>query len=261
MTGTGPEGRSGDGPGGAAPRGGADADGPVPDDADAGPGVFRRAWAVLWKDLLVEGRNKQSFTAMVSFAALVLFLFAFAVGPDPELLRRLAGGLLWVGIVFTGMLSLSRTYQSEEKGGGLEGLKMYPGELRSIYLGKLAANLVLLALVEALLFPAAAVLFQLDLWPHAARLAAVALLGTFGFSVVGTFYAALTVHLRARELMLPLLLFPALVPVLLGAVNATTLTLTGDPMDGFDSWFRLLVAFDVIFFVVCTWIFPILLED
>ena len=116
-------------------------------------------------------------------------------------------------------------------------------------------------LVEALLFPAAAVLFQIDMWPHAPQLAAVAFLGTFGFSVVGTFYAALTVHLRARELMLPLLLFPALVPVLLGAVNATTLTLTGDPMGNFDTWFRLLVAFDVIFFVVCTWIFPILLED
>jgi len=232
---------------------------PARDGEDAG--IFRRAWAILWKDLLIEGRNKQSFTAMVSFAALVLFLFTFAVGPDPELLGRLAGGLLWVGIVFTGMLSLSRTYQSEEKGGGLEGLKMYPGELRSIYLGKLAANFVLLALVEALLFPAAAVLFQIDMWPHAPQLAAVAFLGTFGFSVVGTFYAALTVHLRARELMLPLLLFPALVPVLLGAVNATTLTLTGDPMGNFDSWFRLLVAFDVIFFVVCTWIFPILLED
>lgn len=223
--------------------------------------VARRAWAILWKDLLVEARTKQSFTAMLFFAGLVLFLFAFAVGPDRELLRELAGGLLWVGIAFTGTLSLSRVYQSEEREGGLEALKIHPGELRAVYLGKLAGNLVLLLLLEALLFPAAGVLFHLDLWPHALPLAGVALLGTFGFSVVGTFYAALTVHVRARELMLPLLLFPVLVPVLLGAVNATTLVIAGDPMGNLGAWLRLLAAFDVIFFVVCTWTFPILLES
>lgn len=223
--------------------------------------VLRRAAAVVWKDLLVEVRTKQSFGAMAFFAALVLFLFAFAIGPDVPQLQRMAGGLLWVGIVFTGTLSLSRTYRSEEMAGGLEGLRMYPGEPRAIYLGKLAGNLIVLLAVELLLFPVAGVLFHLPLADHVLPLAGVALLGTFGFSVVGTFYAALTVHIRARELMLPLLVFPALVPVLLGAVNATTLILTGDPLGNLASWIRLLVAFDIIFFVVCTWIFPILLEE
>lgn len=223
--------------------------------------VLRRAAAVVWKDLLVELRTKQSFSAMAFFAALVLFLFAFAIGPDVPQLQRMAGGLIWVGIVFTGTLSLSRVYQSEEIAGGLEGLRMYPGEPRAIYLGKLAGNLVILLALEALLFPVAGILFHLPLASHALPLAGVALLGTFGFSVVGTFYAALTVHIRARELMLPLLVFPALVPVLLGAVNATTLILTGDPLGNLASWLRLLLAFDVIFFVVCTWIFPILLEE
>lgn len=223
--------------------------------------MLRRAWAIVWKDLLIEARTKQSFNAMVFFAALVLFIFSFALGPDTELLRRVAGGLLWVGISFTGILSLSRTYQSEETSGGIEGLKLYPGDVRAIYLGKLLGNIVLLLLVEAVLIPASAVLFQIQLWAHAPAMAGIAVLGTIGFSIVGTFYAALTVNLRAREVMLPLLLFPALVPVLLGAVNATTLVLGGNAMGEVGLWIRLLAAFDIIFFVICVWIFPIALEE
>jgi len=223
--------------------------------------LLRRAWAIVWKDLLIEARTKQSFNAMVFFAALVLFIFSFALGPDTALLRRVSGGLLWVGIAFTGILSLSRTYQNEETSGGLEGLRAYPGDARAIYLGKLLGNLVLLLLVEAVLIPAAGILFQANLWPHAIELAVVSLLGTIGFSIVGTFYAALTVNLRAREVMLPLLLFPALVPVLLGAVNATTLVLEGDLMNEAGVWLRVLTAFDIIFFVICVWIFPIALEE
>jgi len=223
--------------------------------------VLKRAGAIAWKDLLIEARTKQSFNAMVFFAALVLFIFSFAVGPDTELLQEIAGGLLWVGITFTGVLSLSRTYQSEELAGGLEGLRLYPGDVRAVYLGKLAGNIIMLLLVEAVLIPASAVLFQLEIGPHIWSILGIAVLGTFGFSVVGTFYAALTVHLRAREVMLPLLLFPVVVPVLLGAVNATTLTLQGDVMGETGLWIRLLVAFDVIFFVVCVWIFPVAVEE
>lgn len=223
--------------------------------------LLRRSWAIVWKDLLIEARTKQAFNAMVFFAALVLFIFSFALGPDTELLREVSGGLLWVGIAFTGILSLNRTYQSEETSGGIEGLRVYPGDPRSIFLGKLFGNIIVLLAVEAVLFPAAAVLFQIEMLPHVWELAGVALLGTIGFSIVGTFYAALTVNLRAREVMLPLLLFPALVPMLLGAVNATTLILVGDPMQDSSIWIRLLIAFDVIFFVISIWIFPIALEE
>ncbi|MGW8282601.1 MAG: heme exporter protein CcmB [Gemmatimonadota bacterium] len=223
--------------------------------------ILRRAWTIVWKDLLIEARTKQAFNAMVFFAALVLFIFSFALGPDTELLRQVSGGLLWVGIAFTGILSLNRTYQSEETSGGIEGLRVYPGDPRAIFLGKLFGNIIILLAVEAVLFPAAAVLFQMQLLPHALELAGVALLGTVGFSIVGTFYAALTVNLRAREVMLPLLLFPALIPMLLGAVNATTLIVVGDPMMDSGIWIRLLVAFDVIFFVISLWVFPIALEE
>ena len=223
--------------------------------------LLSRAWTIVWKDLLIEARTKQAFNAMVFFAALVLFIFSFALGPDTELLRQVSGGLLWVGIAFTGTLSLNRTYQSEEISGGIEGLRVYPGDPRAIYLGKLFGNIIILLAVEMVLFPAAAVLFQIQLLPHAFELAQVALLGTIGFSIVGTFYAALTVNLRAREVMLPLLLFPAIIPMLLGAVNATTLIVVGDPMLDSGIWIRLLVAFDIIFFVISIWVFPIALEE
>ncbi len=223
--------------------------------------LLSRAWTIVWKDLLIEARTKQAFNAMVFFAALVLFIFSFALGPDTALLRQVSGGLLWVGIAFTGTLSLNRTYQSEEISGGIEGLRVYPGDPRAIYLGKLFGNIIILLAVEMVLFPAAAVLFQIQLLPHAFELAQVALLGTIGFSIVGTFYAALTVNLRAREVMLPLLLFPAIIPMLLGAVNATTLIVVGDPMLESGIWIRLLVAFDIIFFVISIWVFPIALEE
>ncbi|MGH7542280.1 MAG: heme exporter protein CcmB, partial [Gemmatimonadota bacterium] len=179
----------------------------------------------------------------------------------PALLRRLAGGLLWVAIVFTGTLALGRAFQTEELAGGLRLLRLYPGETRTIFLGKLLSNLALLVALEVVLYPAAGVLFQTDLWSSAPGLAGVALLGSFGFSTVGTFFSALTVHVRARELLLPLLLFPALIPVLLAAVNATQGLILGDPMGRVDGWLRLLVAYDVILFVVCVWMFPIVLEE
>lgn len=223
--------------------------------------LARRAAAILWKDILSETRARQGFTAMLCFAALVLFLFSFAIGADNRLLERLAGGLLWVAIIFTGTLSLGRTFQSEELAGGARLLRLYPGDTRAIYLGKLAGNLAALAALEVVLFPAAAILYGVDLAAHAGALLVVAALGTFGFSVIGTFFAALTVHLRARELLLPLLLFPALVPVVLGSVGATDAILAGDPLGRADGWLRLLAAYDVILFVVCVWIFPVILEE
>lgn len=223
--------------------------------------LARRAAAILWKDFLTETRTRQGFSAMLAFAALVLFLFSFAIGLDTDLLGRLAGGLIWVAIIFTGTLSLGRTFQSEELAGGTRLLRLYPGDVRAIYLGKLAGNLALLAALEVILFPAAAILFQVDLAPHALALLLIAVLGTLGFSVIGTFFSALTVHLRARELLLPVLLFPALAPVILGSVGATNAVLAGDPLGQAGGWLRLLAAYDVILFVVCVWIFPIVLEE
>ena len=230
---------------------------------------WRRAWAVAWKDLLTERRAKAAFTAMTFFAALMVFTFGFALGPDSPgtggqpggLLRYVAPGLIWVAILFAGVLAVDRSFQLEAERGGLEGLRLFPGDRKAIYFGKLVANLLVLFALEAVLLPVAAVLYGIDLWPRLPALAAVTALGSLGFAAMGTFYAALTVNLRARQVLLPLLLFPVLIPVIIAAVKGTTLALHGDAMGEFGSWMRLLGASDVLFLTICALTFEFVLED
>ena len=233
------------------------------------PSERRRIWAVIWKDLLTEGRTKAAFNAMAFFAGLVLLMFAFALGPDTPgfgprgqtLLEYVSPGLLWVTILLTAVLALGRSFQVEMENGALEALRLYPGDRRSIGVGKIAANLLFLVAMECLVVPIGALLYNLDLWPRLLPLAGILLLATVGLAAVGTFYAALTANLRAREVMLPLLLFPVMVPVVLGAVKATGLILNGDLMGELGAWVRILVIFDVIFVTVCTLTFGYVLEE
>jgi heme exporter protein B len=173
------------------------------------------------KDVTVELRARERVNAMLFFAALVLFIFNFALGPDREKLREVAPGLLWLAFLFTGMLGLARSFQAERENECFEELLLTPGDRESIYYGKLAGNILFMLMAEALILPLFGVLYNLDIWEHLLSLALVALLGTVGFSTIGTLLAAMTAHLRAREVMLPLLLFPLTVPVILGSVRAT----------------------------------------
>ncbi len=229
----------------------------------------QRALALVKKDLLTERRSKAAFNAMAFFAALVLFIFSFALGPDSPgmtgagqtLLQYLWPGLLWVAIFFTGILALGRSFQVEMESGGMEALRLYPGDKKAIYAGKLVSNLILLAAMELVLIPLSAVLYNIDLWTKLPGLIGVTLLGSVGFVAVGTFYAALTANLRAREVMLPLLLFPVQVPVVVAAVKATALIVRGDAMGELSSWLYILVLIDVVLLTVCTLTFEFALED
>lgn len=228
----------------------------------------RRAAAIVWKDILSEGRTKARFNAMAFFAILVLFIFSFALGPDApvgpgreRLLEYVSPGLLWVAIVLTGVLALGRSFQMELEGGALESYWLYPGGRTALWMGKFVSNILILLAMEALVVPFAAIIYSLDLWAKLPGIAGVAFLATVGFAAVGTFYAALTVNIRAREVMLPLLLFPVLVPVLLAAVKGTALVVRGDPMGELGLWIRLLVIFDVVFVTVCSVTFEYVLED
>ncbi len=229
----------------------------------------QRALALVKKDLLTERRSKAAFNAMAFFAALVLFIFSFALGPDSPgmtgagqtLLQYLWPGLLWVAIFFTGILALGRSFQVEMESGGMEALRLYPGDKKAIYAGKLVSNLILLAAMELVLIPLSAVLYNIDLWTKLPALIGVTLLGSVGFVAVGTFYAALTANLRAREVMLPLLLFPVQVPVVVAAVKATALIVRGDAMGELSSWLYILVLIDVVLLTVCTLTFEFALED
>lgn len=216
---------------------------------------WRRARAVAWKDLTTERRSKAGLTAVAMLGVLVLMLFGFAFGANTSALREAAIGALWLAILFAGVLAFNRSYQLELEGGGgaLETLLLYPGSRRAIYAGKLMANLVLVFLVEAVVVTVALVLFQVTLPPEWPLQLLVTLLGTVGFVALGTFYAAMASRSRSREVMLPILLFPMMIPVLLGAVQASTALLAGDPMREAGTWVRLLIVFDTVF-LVATWL-------
>jgi heme exporter protein B len=216
---------------------------------------MRRVRAVAGKDLTAEWRTRANFNAVTFFGALMLLLFGFALGPDVETLRRAAPGVIWLTVLFSGVLSFNRSYQIELENDALEVLLGYPGDRRTIFLGKLAANLTFVLLVEAVIVPLTAVLYGLSLVRPLPGLVGVLLLGTFGFVTLGTFYSALSSRSRAREVLLPLLLFPMLVPLLIAAAQATAALIAGDPMGDGRTWMGVLAAFDVIFFVASLYAF------
>jgi len=219
----------------------------------------RRAWIVLWKDLLSERRSKETLNALFFFSLLLLFLFQFALG-DRERLATVLPGLLWLGFVLSGLVGLGRAFLVERENDCWEGLLLAPGDKSAIYLGKVAGNLLLMLIVEAIIVALFAVFFDVEVLSRLGPLALVLALGTVGFAAVGTLFAAMTAHVRARELLFPVLLLPIQVPVLLGAVKATEAVLAGEALGSVAHWLKLLVAADVIYVTVGLLTFDAILE-
>ena len=221
----------------------------------------RRAWVVVWKDLLVERRSKETLNALFFFSLLLLFVCQFALGPDRERLAATLPGLLWLGFILAGLLGLGRTFVVERENDCWEGLLLAPGDKSAIYVGKLAGNLLLMLVVEAMLLALFVIFFNLEIAAALPGLALVVLLGTVGLAAVGTLFAAMTAQVRARELLFPVLLLPVQVPVLLGTVKATEAVLLGEPLGAVAHWLKLLAAADVIYVAAGVLTFDFLLES
>ena len=221
----------------------------------------RIALAIARKDAVAELRGRHATVSTLFFSAVVLLLFGFALGPDSARLAAAGPGLLWLAVVFAGMLAVSRLHLLETDDGALEQLALYPISRRAIYLGKALAGLTVMLVLGLLVLGAVGVLFAVDIGSAWLPLLVTVLLGAIGIAAVGTFYAGVTVRLRAREVMLPLLMLPVLAPLLLGAVKATSAALAGDPFGELGSWLQLLVAFDVIMVVAGAATYGYLLED
>jgi heme exporter protein B len=220
-----------------------------------------RVAAIVWKDMTAERRSKAMLNSVAFLAGVMLLLFGFAFGADPAAFDGGAAGMIWLTVLFSGVLAFNRSWDRELDGGALETLLLYPGDARSIFVGKLIANLLFVLLVQVVVIPAAVVLYGLPVGTAPLSLLGVLLLGTFGFVTLGTFYSAMASRLRAREVLLPLLLFPMLVPLLLACVEATNALLTGDAMGRAAAWVRVIVVFDAIFFVAAYQTFAQVIDD
>ncbi len=213
------------------------------------------------KDWRIEGRARDVLTATIFFAGLVVMILAFAFGPETIRLRQAAPGVLWVAIAFASILAASRAFASEAEDGALEALLLYPVPHELIYLGKLLSNIGLMLMLALLVVPLTVLLYDVKVGENLPLLLLTVFLGVIGFSIISTFQSSLTVNLRARESLLPVLIFPLVVPVVIGAVKATTLIVTNGSGIEIWGWLRLLIGFNVVYVTVCTLVFPFAVES
>lgn len=219
------------------------------------------ALAIAAKDARAELRGRSAIVSTMFFAGVVLLLFGFALGPDAARLAAAAPGLLWLAVVFAGLLAVGRLHLLETDDGALEHLALYPVSRRAIFAGKTLGGFAVMLGLGLLVLGTVGILFGIDVAPAWLPLVATVVLGAVGIAAVGTFYAGVTVRLRAREVMLPLLMLPVLAPLLLASVKATSAALAGDPFGELGAWLQLLVAFDVIMLVAGAVTYGYLLED
>ena len=216
-----------------------------------------------WKDLLMEFRTKQMLNSMVIFSLLVIVIFNYSFSNILFNINveDIAPGILWIAFTFAGMLGLSRSFSSEMEEGCLDGLKLCPVDPSTIYLGKVMSNLVIMFIIEAIIVPLFIVLFNFSDVKGLAGLIVIILLGTIGFILVGTLFSALTVNMRTREILLPVILFPIIIPLIMSAVMATQKVLsTGDLFTAIDE-IRLLIVYDLVFFIAAQLVFEYVIED
>jgi len=216
-----------------------------------------------WKDLLMEFRTKQMLNSMVIFSLLVIVIFNYSFSNilfNIEV-ADIAPGILWIAFTFAGMLGLSRSFASEKEEGCLDGLRLCPVEPSTIYLGKVVSNLVIMFMIEAIVVPLFIVLFNFSDIKGLGGLIVIILLGTIGFILVGTLFSALTVSMRTREILLPVILFPIIIPLIMSAVMATQKVLsTGDLFTAIDE-IKLLIVYDLVFFIAAQLVFEYVIED
>ncbi|MBI2340792.1 MAG: heme exporter protein CcmB [Deltaproteobacteria bacterium] len=205
---------------------------------------IRQIAAILKKDLRTELREADHILSVVLFGFVLFVLFSFALSIEPELMRKMAPGLFWLAVFFSSVLTLERSFQREVEDGQWEGLLLAGGDVRALYLGKMLSNLALVLALQIILLPLMGILFDLSLsW----SLLGVILLGSLGISTLGTCYAGLTVSLKGGQALLPILLFPMLIPLLLAATETTRFILAHDLFDQQMVWIKLLILFDTIF--------------
>ena len=214
---------------------------------------------LVWKDILLEVRSRELVISVLVFGLLVAVVFNFALDVTPQRVTAIAPGILWVAFAFAATMAMSRAFVREREQGGLEGLLLSPVSRDAIFLGKALTNLLFMLLVEMVLLPVFAVLFGFSAMSF--TLIGTIVLATLGFSLVGTLFSAIAAQTRSREIMLPVLFFPVILPVIIGAVEASTRAIGGETTVGLGRWLPLLAVFDALFLVIFPWVFSFVVEE
>lgn len=225
----------------------------------AAGGYLRAVGAILWKDIAAEMRSRELLGSMLVFAFLVILIFNFALELDLRVRQTVTSGVLWVTFAFAGTLGLNRSMAIEKDRGCLDGLLLAPVDRSALYFGKVLSNLLFMLIVAAIILPLYSLLYNVNLFLPG--LIGVIVLGSIGYVVVGTLLAAMAVQARTRDILLPILLFPVILPVLVAAVRATTGILQGLPLEDYQAWLNLLIAYDVIFLGVAIVSFDYIVEE
>jgi heme exporter protein B len=215
-------------------------------------------WSTLVKDLRLEWRSKDAINSMLFFALLVVVIFSFSFDPTAEESRHIAGGLVWVAFLFAAVVALNQTWAREMRNAVLDGYRVSPAPANPLFLAKAFGNFIFVSVLQALMTPLFTVFYNLRPLGPAWQLIPVAILGSWALVVNGTFFAAMSLHTRSREIMLPLLLFPVTIPALLAMVQATNAILSGQ--DSAKFWIVLLVTYDLVFTLACLLLFETVLN-
>lgn len=220
---------------------------------------LKAVWAVVQKDLSAELRSRELLSAMLVFSLLVILIFNFALELDIRTRRSVTSGVLWATFAFAGTLGLNRSMAIEKDRGCLDGLLLAPVDRSAIYFGKVISNFAFMLIVEAIVLPVYSVLYGLNLFQPGLLL--VILLGSIGYTSVGTLLSAMSVQTRTRDVMLPILLFPVVIPILIAAVKASGGYLTGAEFSEILPWLNLLIVYDVIFTSLAFMLFDSVVEE
>jgi heme exporter protein B len=218
-------------------------------------------FGLVYKDLRIELRGRETVGSILMLAAVMLVAFHFALGESTSEQPSVSVGALWVSLLFAAVLGQSRTFLLEREGGCLVGLMLTPADRSAIYLAKVAVNLLFLLAVEAVIVPLFIVLYGVPLGARPVEAAALFLGASVGLTVVGTLVSSLGLSGRNRELLLPILPFPLLMPVLIGAVEGTVSLVPGASTEPLGTWLRLIVLYDVLFLAVSVMLFDFALSD
>ena len=216
---------------------------------------------IIWKDFITEIKTRELFSSMFIFALLVVIIFIFSINLSLIQASEVGPGVLWVAFLFAGTIGLNRSFMLEKENDCLQGLLLAPMDRTALYFGKLVSNLVFLLIMEVFTLPLFMVFFNIDLLPHLLPLLYVIFVGTLGFCAVGTLLSSLSANLKTRDIMLPILLYPIIIPIIIGSVKMTGQVLAGEPLSSMMNWVSLILCFDIIYIAISIMVIDFVLEE